>query len=168
MRYTDTGIMKMLRTSFLSLALSCMTLSATLALETTSSGNLQTEASWSALKSMVDNANGRITILQTAITACSQSGKLYAPGAATADAGGCIPMPAGITGVDLSNTTSHGPGFRHGPALSSWTPIAQNLTCPADTVMVGVIIRTSGTCSRECDPDGPIIQSINIKCAPLK
>lgn len=163
--------MKRLHITLLAAAASCIALSPATALETTSSGSIQTEASWSALKSMVDNANSRITVLQTALTACSRNGKLYAPGADTADAGGCIAIPAGITGTDLTQMQTHGPNFSphpHGHILARWTANAQNITCPSDTVMVGLVVRTSGTCQHQCDIDGPIIQSLSIKCAPLK
>lgn len=58
--------------------------------------------------------------------------------------------------------------YRGGPAIPSWTEGAQNLDCPPGSIMTGVKVNTSGTARHQADGDGPIIQSIHIKCTPIE
>lgn len=80
----------------------------TSAQETTASGNLQTEASWSALKSLIDAANNQskmAMVLAEAIKSCGSKGMVYGPGVAGADANGCLPQASGadviVRGKDI-------------------------------------------------------------------
>jgi len=65
-----------------------------IAQERIAGGALQQEASWSALKSLADIARSRADMALDKIAkmeACGQAGRIYAPGAAGADAQGCRP-----------------------------------------------------------------------------
>lgn len=60
--------------------------------ERTAGGNLQTEATWTALKNATDQANGNAKMalsLAEAIKNCGMKGLVYAPGMAGADSTGC-------------------------------------------------------------------------------
>ena len=61
--------------------------------ERTASSGLEMQASWTALKSLVEQANGNAKIAKIgvdAIIACNEKKMLYAPNNAARDAGGCI------------------------------------------------------------------------------
>lgn len=83
--------MKTLTHILLSALLAAPTLAA--AQERTASGNLPIEASWNALRSMVDKTNGDIQLMRielNAVKSCAVQGKLYAPEANGADSAGCL------------------------------------------------------------------------------
>ena len=76
-----------LRILSLALVVGCATLFAPHAQESTAGGTLQTEASWSALKSLIDSANNRISLLDVDIGAaknCAKQTKIWDP------ARGCV------------------------------------------------------------------------------
>lgn len=71
----------------------CLLVPATYAQERTASGALTTEASWTALKNLTEQANGNAQnalTLANAIRKCGDQKKLYGPGATGADADGCV------------------------------------------------------------------------------
>jgi len=82
-----------------------------MAQERTASGNLQQEASWNALKNLVEVADGKASTAQIAATAaldkankmeaCFNQNKIYAPTATGADATtGCKPLSSAPRLVD--------------------------------------------------------------------
>lgn len=71
--------------------------------ERTASGNLQNEASWASLKSLVEAASYKAqgaSALATAIKDCGVKGMVYAPGTAGIDAQGCK-IPGGSAQCNL-------------------------------------------------------------------
>lgn len=66
--------------------------------EITASGNLQTETSWAALRSLVEAANNQSKMamaLAEAIKSCGSKGMVYGPGVEGADTNGCLPQSSG-------------------------------------------------------------------------
>ncbi len=71
--------------------------------------------------------------------------------------------------IKFGATTQYGPNWtrREGGVIPVWRSGAQVLDCPPGSVLTGIVVNTSGTCWNQCDADGPIIQSINIRCTTL-
>ena len=90
----------MLRFTLLLAPLLVLPMAGSHAQERTASGNLQTETTWNALKTLVDAAQGTAKTAQitangamtkaTKIEACGKKGLLYGPGVAGRDADDCI------------------------------------------------------------------------------
>lgn len=74
----------------------------------------------------------------------------------------------GAVASGLPMIVDGGATYRHGPALPSWRQGAQNLNCPPGQIMTGLIVNTSGTAQHHADGDGPIMQSLWIKCSALE
>lgn len=107
-------------------------LSHTSAQETTASGNLQTEASWSALKSLIDAANNQSKMAMIAVEAiqnCGSKGMLYGPKSPSKDASGCVPIinSSAVVQVKASSGATKGNG-----KFASYA----KATCPAGTVLI--------------------------------
>ncbi len=77
------------------LATLCLLIPAAHAQERTAAGPLESQMTWSTLKTLVDDANTKSTAAHTRIDQlekCNKKGLLYAPGTADVDADGCKSM----------------------------------------------------------------------------
>jgi len=71
----------------------CVLIPAVHAQESTATGPLENQMSWSALHNLIEQANGNAKnalTLATAIKDCGVQKKIYGPGAEGADANGCV------------------------------------------------------------------------------
>ncbi len=83
-----------MKTLFLLLTF-CLLMSAAHAQERTAAGALETQMTWSALKTMVDGTNDKIIATNSRLDqmeTCARNGKLYSPSTGGADADGCVNM----------------------------------------------------------------------------
>ena len=97
--------------------------------ERTTAGPLDTQASWAALKNLVEGANMNAkvaTILAEAIKHCGMQDKLYGPQTAGADTDGCKLIPA--PSLAMQTVTASASGGKQASATA---------TCPTGTGVTG-------------------------------
>lgn len=88
----------------------CLAVAPVHAQERTASGPLETQASWSALKSMVESTNGNLATLRIevdAIKKCGTQSMIYAPGGPNSDASGCASVGSSVQVGTVTNTSSY-------------------------------------------------------------
>ena len=82
----------------------------TIAQERTAGGSLNQEAAWTALRNLIDQANGEVRTVRAdvnAIKACALKGMLHSPGVAGADEAGCMaPMSTSMLWTYKASSTN--------------------------------------------------------------
>ena len=130
----------MKNTTYLTLSLALLALPFTVnAQERTVGGPLQTEASWSALANLANQANSQAKVAQVlanAIVECGKKRMFYGPGQPGADAQGCLPINT-VTASTPSTPRSSSSG-------SSNACTASSLVCQAYATNTGRVPDKAG------------------------
>lgn len=145
------------RTLLLTGALLATSFPLVLAQEVTASGSLQTEASWSALRSMIEKTSGDLQIMRTDLTAirtCNAKGMLYAPASSNADGNGCTSI--GSKRLRLIGATA----INFSVKSSSNSAVSQRYAIPEDATKV-VIDATCAAKNADAELSGRILFNVS-------
>ncbi len=132
---------KMKRVLYVVIGIMAMVGTTAQSLESTANGSLDTQASWSALKNLIDINGMGINLLKVdvnKIRACNSQKKLWAPGPG-ADADGCVATASGVQVTTVNNSAV------------AWRWPSVTVACPAGTKLVG----GGGSCANHASCGDP-------------